>query len=196
MRTAGAIGRALSARSEAELVAISGVDTAHPGGVTAVLRIMGQGTDGSWLEPESVAEYFCFELRFALASPAPPATVPCPSPATRLTFPPPAEPKVPSPDELRAALAATGADETRVRAALAGLSLDPTVRIDVATRDGAVGVALRPPMRESGQYECVFARVRAGTVDAWQPAAVQLQPGELACLAEESIAGYGIQPPR
>ncbi|SCL39829.1 hypothetical protein GA0074692_5499 [Micromonospora pallida] len=64
-RTADQIGRALAVRPEANLIAISGVDTAHPAGVTAVIRIEGSGTDGSWLEPEFVVEDFCFELRFA-----------------------------------------------------------------------------------------------------------------------------------
>lgn len=194
-RTADEIGRALAARSEADLIAISGVDAAHPGGVTAVLRIIGKGTDGSWLEPEWVVEDFCFELRFAPTSPTSPPTVPCPSPAARLTFPPAADPKVPSPDELRAALSATAADETGVRAALARLSLDPTVRIDVATQSGAVGVALRYPIQGSGGHGCVFARTRTGTVEAWQPASAQMLPGELACLAAESLVGYGMQPP-
>ncbi|MFG3705488.1 hypothetical protein ACGF7U_12255 [Micromonospora sp. NPDC047670] len=194
-RTADEIGRALADRSEADLIAISGSDTARPGGVTAVLRIAGRGTDGSWLEPEWVVEDFCFELRFAPTAPTSPRSVPCPSPAARLDFPPPARPRVPSPDELRAALSATAADEAGVRAALARLSVDATVRVDVATGSGAVGVALRFPLEESGRYGCVLARIRTGRVEAWHPADVQTQPGELACLAAESLVGSGMRPP-
>lgn len=186
-RTADEIGRALAGRSEADLIAISGSDTARPGGVTAVLRIAGRGTDGSWLEPEWVVEGFCFELRFAPTAPTSPPSVPYPSPAAR--------PRVPSPDELRAALSATAADEAGVRAALARLSVDATVRVDVATGTGAVGVALRFPLEESGRYGCVFARSRTGRVEAWHPANVQTQPGELACLAAESLVGSGMRPP-
>ncbi len=72
-RTADQIGRALAASPQADLISISGVDTADPDGVTAVLRVVGTGKDGSWLEPEWVSEEFCFELRFAPASPDVPA---------------------------------------------------------------------------------------------------------------------------
>jgi hypothetical protein len=63
--------------------------------------------------------------------------------------------------------------------AVAGLSLDPAVRQDFATRDGIVGVALR-----AGQYDCIIARVTApGDVKLWRPSHTQLSPGELDCLA-------------
>ena len=195
-RTADQIGRALAASPQADLISISGVDTADPDGVTALLRVVGTGKDGSWLEPEWVSEEFCFELRFAPAPPADPPTVPCPSLAARLTFPPPTEPKLPSPDEVRRALSESSADEAGVWASLATFSLDPAIRVDVAARGGEVGVALRSPVRDSGRYDCVLARVRSETVEAWRPAGVQLQPGELSCRATESLAGHGLQPPK
>ena len=201
-RTADQIGRALAASPQADLISISGVDTADPDGVTVVLRVVGTGKDGSWLEPEWVSEEFCFEVRFAPASPTYPPTVPCPSLAARLTFPPPpppppTEPRLPSPDELRRALSETSADEAGVWASLATFSLDPAIRVDVAALGGEVGVALRSPVRESGRYDCVLARVRSsGTAEAWRPAGAQRQPGELSCRATESLAGHGLQPPK
>ncbi|MEU4567847.1 hypothetical protein [Micromonospora sp. NPDC023956] len=195
-RTADEIGRALAARAEADLVAISGVDTGQPGGVTAVLRVAGSGTDGTWLQPEWVVEDFCFELRFTATSSLSPRTVPCPSPAAGPTFPPVPVPTVPSPEELRATLSATAADESAVRAALAELSRDPTIRVDVAAQDATVGVALRYPAGDDGRYGCIFARTRTGAVEVWQPTGVQLLPGELTCRATESLAGHGRQPPR
>ncbi|GLY26102.1 hypothetical protein Misp04_58330 [Micromonospora sp. NBRC 101691] len=194
-RTADDIGRTLTARSDASLVAVSGVDTAHPDGVTAVLLVTGSGTDGAWLEPEWVTEDYCFALRFTATSVTSPRIVPCPSPTVRPTFPPAPEPKVPSLGELRAALATTTPDEPAVRAALARLPLDPTVRVDVTAQDAVVGVALRHPAGGSGGYGCLLARVRAGAVEVWQPSEVQLVPGELACRATESLAGHGRQPP-
>jgi hypothetical protein len=59
-----------------------------------------------------------------------PPAVPCPSPAPRLTFPPLAEPKLPSQDQLRVALSATAPGEAGVRAALAALALDSAIRVD------------------------------------------------------------------
>lgn len=56
--------------------------------------------------------------------------------------------------------------------------------------DGVLGVALR-----EGPGECLFARVRFGTVQVWKPARIQVMPGEGVCSASEAAYGFAQRPP-
>ena len=67
-------------------------------------------------------------------------------------------------ERLRQALATSGPDEAAVRAAVAGLKLDPAVRQEIAVRGGTVGVALR-----ASQYDCLVARVGPAGAETWRP---------------------------
>jgi hypothetical protein len=88
-------------------------------------------------------------------------------------------------ERLQSALNLVGPNEAAVRAAVAGLKLDPAIHQDFAVQDGAVGVALR-----ASHYDCVVARVAApGDVTLWRPSHTRLAPGELDCSA--GLALYG-----
>ncbi|MEV5821918.1 hypothetical protein AB0L22_22415 [Micromonospora haikouensis] len=87
-------------------------------------------------------------------------------------------------DRLAKALDKAEPTEASVRAALAGLGIDPAVRQEVLGQGGQVGVALR-----AAQYDCVMARVTAGGARLWRPSHTQLAPGELSCSAEVALSG-------
>ncbi|MEO3780286.1 helix-turn-helix domain-containing protein [Micromonospora sp. B11E3] len=94
-------------------------------------------------------------------------------------------------DDLRRVLSGHAAPtEQGVRAALAGLDLDPLIIQQVAAVDGVVGVALR-----GSQYDCLLARVDGERAEVWRPSRVQLAPGELSCTADVAARGLGQRPP-
>ncbi|MFG1951769.1 hypothetical protein [Micromonospora sp. NPDC048830] len=94
-------------------------------------------------------------------------------------------------DELRRALSGHAAPtEQGVRAALAGMDLDPLFAQQVTAAGGVVGVALR-----GSQYDCLLARVDGERVEVWRPSRVQLAPGELSCTADVAARGLGQRPP-
>ena len=86
-------------------------------------------------------------------------------------------------DRLKSALRTAGPDEVAIRAAIAGLKLDPAVTQEVTAQDGSVGVALR-----AAQYDCILARVTAKGAELWRPAHTQLAPGELPCAARIALS--------
>jgi hypothetical protein len=185
------IGRRAQRINRVAVLAVRGGHANEGDGVTMVIQVVGHGMDADGGSHEFP---FCFEIRYAPNTPPAPHEVPCPA-GEPMAFPPaPQPPALPTLDQLKAALAASGADEDAIRKALAGL--DPRVRLQVTVSGDAAGVAVRSDNPEDFTFNCVMARVRAGqAVQAWSPSRVQLQPGELTCAAGEALAGYGQQPP-
>lgn len=160
-------------------------------GVTLVLKVTGHGVargfDHVVLHQADVP--ICFRLRMGPKEDDRDDDIDCPAGAS---LPVPRDPSLQGVDErLRSALEPVGPDEAAVRAAVAGLNLDPAIRRDFAVRDGTVGVALR-----ASQYDCVIARVAApGQVKLWRPSHTQLSPGELDCSAGLALSGeFGTSP--
>ncbi|HLU75914.1 MAG TPA: hypothetical protein VKZ82_27305 [Nonomuraea sp.] len=81
-------------------------------------------------------------------------------------------------------------DLEEARRVVRALDLDDRIKQDVALVDGVLGVALR-----EGPGECLFARVRFGTVQVWKPARIQVMPGEGVCGASEAAYGFAQRPP-
>ncbi|GHJ16453.1 MULTISPECIES: hypothetical protein [unclassified Micromonospora] len=160
-------------------------------GVTLVLRVTGHGVGvNDWGERVEGTEPVCFRLNLGPERDDRDDDIDCP---TGDPLPVPRDPSLTGVDaRLRAALTRSGPDEAAVRAAVAGLELDPAVRQEIAVRGGTVGVALR-----ASQYDCLLARVGpTGAAETWRPSHVQLAPGELSCsagLALSSQFGHSVR---
>jgi hypothetical protein len=194
------LGRRAADRKDMTLLAVAGTKVGEPGGVTLTIQVIGHGADHDFYgtEENAVDLPFCFELHFEdYYGPGPVRSVTCPDLILPVTFaPPPAPPRLPSLDQLRVALPPQAVDEASVKASLAKLDLDSRIRVEVSTRDGAVGVTLMARDELNHTYDCRFARILPGaTWTVWRPASVQLQAGELACHAGEALAGDGMTPP-
>ncbi|MFI6071941.1 hypothetical protein ACIA5C_10165 [Actinoplanes sp. NPDC051343] len=154
-------------------------------GVTLVLKVTGHGVargfDHVVIQQRDVP--ICFRLRMGPKEDSRDDDINCPAGAP---LPVPGDPSLQGVDErLRSVLNPVGPNEAAVRAAVAGLKLDPAIHQDFTAQDGAVGVALR-----AGQYDCVVARVTApGNVTLWRPSHTQLAPGELGCSAGLALSG-------
>lgn len=161
-----------------QVLSISG-ETHWQTGVTLVLKVTGHGVvrgfDNVILSESDVP--ICFRLKMGPKDDSRDDDIDCPS---GTPLPVASDPSLQGVDEqLQSALEPVGPDEAAVRAAVAGLKLDPAIRQDFRTLDGMVGVALR-----AGQYDCVVARVAGpGDVELWRPSHTQLAPGELDCQA-------------
>lgn len=148
-------------------------------GVSLVLKVMGHGVargfDHVVLQQGDVP--ICFRLRLGPKKDSRDDDIDCPAGAP---LPVPKDPSLLGVDgRLQSALNPVGPHEAPVRAAVAGLKLDPAIHQDFAVQDGVVGVALR-----ASQYDCIVARVAAvGDVTLWSPSHTQLAPGELNCSA-------------
>ncbi|MEU1677970.1 hypothetical protein ABZ422_02625 [Micromonospora zamorensis] len=147
-------------------------------GVTLVLRVMGHGVeigaDGSVIDERD--EPICFRLQFGPDDDDRDDDIECPPNDPLQVRQDPSLDGVD--DRLKSALDAVDPDESAVRAAIADLKLDPAITLEVAAKNGTVGVALR-----AAQYDCIFARVTEKGAELWQPAHIQLAPGELPCAS-------------
>jgi hypothetical protein len=154
-------------------------------GVTLVLKVTGHGVERGFdqvvLHERDVP--ICFRLQMGPKKDSRDDDIDCPAGAPLSV---PKDPSLQGVDErLRSALKPVGPNEAAVRAAVAGLRLDPAIHQDFASSDGTVGVALR-----ASQYDCVVARVAArGDVTLWRPSHTQLAPGELGCSAGLALSG-------
>jgi hypothetical protein len=154
-------------------------------GVTLILKVTGHGVargfDQVVLRQEDVP--ICFRLQMGPKDDSRDDDIDCPAAAPLAV---PKDPSLQGVDErLESALKPVGPDESAVRAAVAGLKLDPAIRQDFAVQDGVAGVALR-----ASQYDCIIARVTApGDVKLWRPSHTQLSPGELDCSAGLALSG-------
>ncbi len=159
-----------------QVLSITG-ETHWQTGVTLVLRVTGHGQargfDGVVLQEADVP--ICFRLQMGPDEDSRDDDIDCPAgeplPVTK-------DPSLVGVDErLQSALSLVEPDEAAVRAAIAGMDLDPAIQQSFAAKDGVVGVALR-----ASQYDCVVARVAApDDVTLWHPSHTQLAPGELSC---------------
>ena len=153
-------------------------------GVTLTLKVTGHGEargfDGVVLQQADVP--ICFRLQMGPKKDSRDDDIDCPAGAP---LPVPRDPSLQGVDErLQSALDPVGPKEAAVRAAVAGLKLDPAVRQDFAVQHGVAGVALR-----GSQYDCIIARVAApGDVKLWRPSHTQLAPGELDCSAGLAVS--------
>jgi len=148
-------------------------------GVTLVLKVTGHGVargfDNVVLQQRDVP--ICFRVRMGPKKDSRDDDIDCPAGAPLPVTPDPSLQGVG--ERLQSVLKPVGPDEAAVRAAVAGLNLDPAIQQDFAVQDGTVGVALR-----ASQYDCIIARVAApGDVKLWRPSHIQLAPGELSCSA-------------
>jgi hypothetical protein len=164
--------------ADVQVLSVSG-QTHWQTGVTLILKVTGHGVargfDQVVLRQGDVP--ICFRLQMGPKEDSRDDDIDCPAGAP-LTVP--KDPSMEGVDErLQSALNPVGPNEAAVRAAVAGLKLDPAIRQDFAVQDGIIGVALR-----AGQYDCIVARVTApGDAKLWRPSHTQLAPGELDCLA-------------
>ncbi|SBT41938.1 hypothetical protein [Micromonospora auratinigra] len=171
------------------VLAVTG-ETHWQTGVTLVLGVVGHGRayDRRGKLVAEGDERICFRLRLGPHDDRRDDDVECPSGDPLPVTP---DPSLDGVDErLTAALAHTDPDEAAVRAAVAGLRLDPAVRQEVAGRAGTVGVALR-----AAQYDCLLAQVTAAGVRLWRPSHTQLAPGELPCTTGTALSSaFGRSP--
>jgi len=148
-------------------------------GVTLTLKVTGHGvaTGFDHVVLQQVDVPICFRLQMGPKKDSRDDDIDCPAGAP---LPVPKDPSLQGVDQrLQSALNPVGPNQTAVRAAVAGLKLDPAIRQDFAVQNGIVGVALR-----ASQYDCIVARVAApGGVTLWRPSHTQLAPGELDCSA-------------
>ncbi|SCG42353.1 hypothetical protein [Micromonospora humi] len=162
-----------------ESVAVLRVDgeTHWQTGVTLVLRVTGHGSGvDDWGARVEGTEEVCFRLRLGPKDDDRDDDVDCPAGEP---LPVAKDPSLAGLDDrLRRALTGAGPHESKVRAAVAGLKLDPAVRQEIAVEGARVGVALR-----ASQYDCLLARVGPRGAETWRPSHVQLAPGELSCSA-------------
>jgi hypothetical protein len=147
-------------------------------GVTLVLKVTGHGVvigaDGSVIRERNSP--ICFRLQLGPDDDSRDDDIGCPA-GKPLSIP--QDPSLDGVDDrLQGALDSVRPSESAVRAAVAGLNLDPAIRQDVVAQDGIVGVALR-----ATQYDCIVARVASGGARLWRPSHTQLAPGELDCSA-------------
>lgn len=196
------LGRRAAARDDLALLRVAGSDVQAAEGVTLTVRVAGHGAETDFYgEPDRTVDVeVCYDMHFkGIHEPGPVERTDCPDGPPIVYDPLPPAPQLPTIEQLKAALpnvAAGGvADEAEVRAALARLALDPRVRIDVASRNGEVGLTLLARDEEQHTKDCRFAHVKPGATLVWRPATVQLQPGELSCAADEALRELGVQPP-
>lgn len=131
-----------------------------------------------------------------------PRQVDCPAHAAAVSVPPaPAVPVVPAGAEarvraaLRAAAGPASPDELRaeILRRVSALVTDPAPSqppdVTVTVQGADVGAAL------AGAHDCLLARRVAGTVEAWRPPSVTVEPGELSCSAGTALAGLAKRSP-
>ena len=198
---ADALGRRAN-EAGLEVLAIDGKESGNgEPGVTMVVIVLGHGAKhefyGRVTDPVDLP--FCFKLTFAtMHKPYPPEPVDCAGHGNGpITFPPlPPPPVEPSNDAIREALAGVPPTVDAVRAALDKLDLDQRIRVDIAARDGAVGVGMLALGSYNERLGCTMVRVAPdGTIEVWGPSRVQFQPGELSCTGTEATGHAGITPP-
>ncbi|MEU4244865.1 hypothetical protein [Actinoplanes sp. NPDC026619] len=169
---------------DVQVLSVAG-QTHWQSGVTLVLKVQGHGVVRGFdhVVLREVDVPICFRLQMGPKEDSRDDDIDCPAGAP---LPVPKDPSLQGVDErLQRALNPVGANEAAVRAAVAGLKLDPGIHQDFAAQDGTVGVALR-----ASQYDCVVARVAArGDVTLWRPSHTQLAPGELDCSAGLALSG-------
>lgn len=175
-----------------DVMRVRGKTTGRPEGVRLVIRTSGTGRAG-WSDSEPVTVQRCFALRISPSSEwdDDPPEVRCPR-GEPLKFKPwPKTPDIPS-ERLAKALPrvpadAGGADEAKVRAAVASLRLDPAIRVEFKTQGAVVGVMLsvRPYMSEA--LDCVLARVAPGRTNVWSPPRIQRMRGEGGCSTGNAV---------
>ncbi len=193
VRSAQDVGHLADDMNGVEVMRVTGVTTARRDGIGLVVRVSGVAAGEGWGDPETITVTRCFELR---VSPKTrwggdrPRDVDCPHGAP-LTFKPwPKTPEIPY-ERLRAALPRVPrggtVDEPKVRSAVTSLHLDPSIRADVQTQDGMVGISLmvRPYLADA--LECVLARVAPGRTSVWSPSRIQRMPGESGCDVGNAI---------
>ncbi|MEU0133930.1 translation initiation factor IF-2 [Streptomyces sp. NPDC006296] len=190
-RTAEEVGRSAAGLDGVEVLRVTGTSTHEGDGVDVVVRTSGTAYNG-WLDPQEVDAQRCFTLRVSPAAEwdEDPVDVDCPD-GPALTFArPSAPPRLPA-EELRAALPQVPedgeADEAEVRGALAGLDLPPSVRTEVKTDDGRIGVILSVQGNGFDPQDCVLARVGPGDTVVWVPPTVQRMPGEGGCTVGNAL---------
>lgn len=175
-----------------EVMAVSGASTAGAG-VTLVIRVPGTAPQDGQFPAGSVTVKYCFRMRFSTAGEFRrygTRQVACPSGAP-LTFEPwPKTPDIPV-EKLEKALprvpAGGGADEAKVRAAVASLRLDPAIQREFAAEGDKVGLVLRVKPYLSDAFDCVLASVAPGRTSVWSPSPMQRMPGEAGCTAASAL---------
>jgi hypothetical protein len=192
VRPARDVGHRAADLDGVEVMRVTGVSTAGDG-VRLVLRTSGTAPDGGWFATSTITVRRCFEMRFSTTTEWQhygTRQVACPS-GGPLTFKPwPKAPEIPF-ERLRKALPRVpkggGADEAKVRAAVASLRLDPAIRREFATEGDVVGVALIARPYGSDAFDCVLARVAPGRTSVWTPPRMQRMAGEGGCSAGNAV---------
>ncbi|WP_088974693.1 hypothetical protein [Micromonospora coxensis] len=187
-------GRLVTGREGVDLMSLDGTTRQDGDGVSLVVRVRGEALVLDWNGSESArAEVtLCHRLGYRPDDRVDPVTeVDCPPTAPITPRPAPSLPSG-TDERLRRSLpTGPAATERSVGAAVDRLRLDPRVRRDVATVDGAVGLALREGRRGS----CLLARVVGDRVEVWRPPTVLMQPGELTCDGRTAALGLGQRDP-
>ncbi|MCX2179946.1 translation initiation factor IF-2 [Streptomyces sp. SKN60] len=191
-RTAEEVGRSAAGIDGVDVLRVNGTSTHDGDGVEVVVRTSGSAYN-SWFDLEEVTVLRCFAVRVSPTSEwrEEPRDVDCPE-GPPLTFaPPPAPPRLPYGEPLRAKLPRVPrggrVDEAEVRRAVAALDLDPAIRSEVRAEGGRVGVLLSVQGNGFDAQDCVLARVSPGATDVWTPPRIQRMPGEGGCSVSNAL---------
>ncbi len=167
---------------DVKVLAVTG-ETHWQTGVSLTIQVAGHGVeigaDGSVIRERD--EQICFKIQLGPKKDTRDDDIGCP---TQAPVPVTKDPSFDGVDDrLKRDLRSAGSDEAAVRAAVAGLRLDPAIRQDITARDGTVGIALR-----ASQYDCILARVTSKGPELWRPSHTQLSPGEMSCTAQTALS--------
>ncbi|MEV5573320.1 hypothetical protein AB0L06_25025 [Spirillospora sp. NPDC052269] len=177
----------------AEVLKVSGTNPRRGDGVRLVVRVEGQATES--FGGSTVTVRRCFEIHVDgdVEFDATPPQVKCPANAPLRFAPWPKKPELPSEARLRKAIPSAPrggrADETKIRAAVSRMGLDPAITAEYLTQDDTVGLALTVrPRHVSGPLDCVLVRVAPGKTVVFVPSTIQRMPGEGGCSAGNAIS--------
>ncbi|WP_026413513.1 hypothetical protein [Actinomadura oligospora] len=179
------LGRRASELNNAEVMKVTGTSTRDRGGVQIIVRVEGRS---STFDNQDIVVKRCFEIGFdhRTDDQGAPPQVECPAGAPLKFGPWPKGAALPSEARLRKAVPAVPkggrADEAKIRAAVAGMRLDPRITADYLTVGDTVGVSLTAaPLYTNTALDCVLVRVAPGKTSVFVPSRIQRMPGEGGC---------------
>ncbi|MFJ8436966.1 translation initiation factor IF-2 [Kitasatospora sp. NPDC094019] len=190
-RTAEEVGRAAARMDGVDVLRLTGTSTHDGDGITVIVRTSGSATD-AWFNSEEVRVRRCFTVQVSPKSTwgEDPRHVDCPDGDPLAFAPLPEPPRLPY-EELRVQLPQVPeggrVEEAEVRRAIAALDLPPTIRTEVKTDGGRVGVLLAVEGNGFDQQDCLLAVVSPGRTEVWTPPGIQRMPGEGGCTVTNAL---------
>lgn len=162
--------------------------------VVIVARISARSSQSGWGPGPSEAT-LCFRYRLGEWGEGydRPKVIDCPAGPPLIPPPIPVPPSLPDDAVKRVTAALEGlqsdASVELVRAIVGANFGEPGTTFDVLALEGWTGVAVQVG------NDCLLARVRGKTVEAWIPPAVTIQPGELTCTGDTAAQGLAKKNP-